>query len=144
MKAKEAAYQRLRLSQRSLLQSIRSNYGQQLDGFSPQVLAHFRDANHLTNPKHVLHLLAEAAMTEGVPALLGEPYALRLTPKFLAYLIISEGWIPDDIPPVPNPTGSAEDVSDSAAEARQASVEYSRALSASDKGKGQDSTMPSL
>lgn len=145
MKAKEAAYQRFRLSQKNLLESIKSNYGQQLDVFLPQVLTHFRRAKRVANPVHVTHLLAEATAIDGTPALAARPYASRLTPKFLAYLIMCEGWIPDNIPPIPNPTsGSTEDVSDSAEEAREASTEYSRALSASEKGKGQDSAMPSV
>lgn len=145
MKAKETAYQRFRESQRSLLQIIKRNYGQQLDVFLPQVLTHFRQAKRVANPVHVAHLLADAATTDGTPALAGKPYASRLTPKFLAYLIMCEGWIPDNVPPIPNPTsGSTEDVSDSAEEAREASTEYRKTLGVSERSNGQDTAMPCL
>lgn len=145
MKAKEAAYRRFRESQRSLLQTIKRNYGQQLDVFLPQVLTHFRHAKHVANPVHVAHLLANAATTDGAPALAGKPYTSRLTPKILACLIMCEGWIPDNIPPIPNPTsGCTEDVSDSAEEAREASTEYRKTPSVSERSNGQDTAMPCL
>lgn len=130
---RKQAYTQLNRALHDLYEAILRAFGRQgLNGFLPDALK-FMSRGTAVSGDDLLRLTVQALREKGLPPILGEPYALHMTPTLLGRLIIGNGWIPEQVPALPASAGStADDVHDAmerAIEARAAISRDDRALS---------------